>query len=115
MSDYFIKCILLKNCPYSIAAFNLIKSHNIPNDIYWIDSENKNLYRTEYIKTFPQIYLQKKNKNGNLLLGGYDDLNNFINIFMNKQLSNDDLNKFMNKYQWSKKSTLRFIQLINQK
>lgn len=74
---------------------------------------NKDIYKSEYIATFPQIYLNKYNTKGNLLLGGYDDLNNFIITFRGNKLNDRDIDIFMNKYNWSKKATLRMIQLIN--
>jgi hypothetical protein len=112
---YHIKAILLMNCPYSEAASELINLYKIPNKTTWVNQNNKENFKTELINTFPQIYLNKYNTNNNLLLGGYDDLKSFIDIFKNKPLSDNDINKFMMKYKWSKKATLRFIQLINQK
>jgi hypothetical protein len=115
MSNYFIKGILLEGCSYSIAANNLIQIHNIPKQITWISPSEKLKYKTEQIDTFPQIYLNKFNTKGNLLLGGYTDLSEFINTFKNQKLNDDSINQFMSKYKWSKKSVLRFIQLINVK
>lgn len=112
---YYIKAILLTNCPYSEAAFQLINTHKLPNKVTWVNQDNKNNYKTEFISTFPQIYLSKYNNNNNLLLGGYDDFKSFIDTFKSKSLSDDNINKFMTKYKWSRKATLRLIQLINQK
>lgn len=113
MSDYSLKLILLQNCSYSIAANELIKNHKIPSQTQWISQSKKELYVSDKIQTFPQIYLNKFNSKGNLLLGGYTDLKSFIDIFKGSKLSNSNINEFMNKYKWSKKSTLRLIQLIN--
>lgn len=113
MNKYFIKAILLKNCRYSVAAYDLIKMHKLPTQIIWVDQENKDNYKTNIINTFPQIYLKKNNTKGNLLLGGYSDLSDTISIFLHQKLSNKDIAKFMEKYKWSKKATLRLIQLIN--
>ena len=113
MSNYFIKAILLKDCSYSIAAYDLIKNHNIPNQITWVNQEEKQLYKTNDIDTFPQIYLNKFNTKGNLLLGGYTDLNESVNNFKGQPINDSSINQFMEKYKWSKKSILRFIQLIN--
>ncbi len=113
MSNYFIKCILLEGCSYSTAANNLIKIHNIPNQVTWVSQSEKQIYKTDQINTFPQIYLNKFNTKGNLLLGGYSDLLDFIDTFKNQKLSDENINNFINKYKWSKKSVLRFIQLIN--
>lgn len=112
MNDYYLKAILLEGCPYSIAAKDLLATNNIPVKMINIDNVNKNLFKTNVINTFPQIYLCKSNNNGTQLLGGYDDLSEFIRNFKGKY--NDKLvNDFMVKYSWSKKATLRMIQLIN--
>jgi hypothetical protein len=113
MSEYSLKLILLQNCGYSIAANELIQLHKIPSHIHWISQTEKELYVNDRIQTFPQIYLNKFNTKGNLLLGGYTDLKSFIDNFKGSKLSDSNINQFMNKYKWSKKSTLRLIQLIN--
>ena len=113
MSDYSLKLILLQNCGYSIAANELIQSHKIPSQTQWISSSEKELYITDKIQTYPQIYLNKFNSKGNLLLGGYTDLKSFIDTFKGSKLLDSNVNEFMKKYKWSKKSTLRLIQLIN--
>jgi glutaredoxin len=114
MSNYYIKAISLKGCPYSKKAELLLKEYNIDSDIIHIDYNEKNNFITDLIKTFPQIYLKKYNSNGNLLLGGYNDLNSFINKFnKNTIFSENDINNFIYEKKWSKKATLRLIELIN--
>ena len=113
MNDYYVKAILLQNCPYSIAAHQLINNFNIPHKVTFITNTQKINFKNESIDTFPQIFLRKYNTNGNLLLGGYDDFHHFIQTFKGNKLSDENINKFMDKYKWSKKATLRFIQLIN--
>ncbi len=113
MDKYFIKAILLEDCSYSNAAYQLIQTHQIPTDITWINQSNKENYKKDQINTFPQIYLKKINSNGNLLLGGYQELEHFINTFYGQKLIETNINKWMEKTSWSKKSTLRLIQLIN--
>ena len=113
MSDYSLKIILLQNCGYSIAANELIQLHKIPSQTHWITQSEKELYVNDKIQTYPQIYLNKFNSKGNLLLGGYTDLKSFIDTFKGSKLSDSNVNDFMNKSKWSKKSTLRLIQLIN--
>lgn len=115
MSDYYIKGIMLKNCSYSIRAEQLLSLHNIKHKLTWIDSNMKDIYITNQIDTFPQIYLKKYNSNQNLLLGGCDDLAEFITTFKFQKINENDINTFMNKYKWSKKASLRLIQLINTK
>lgn len=113
MSNYHIYAIILKGCHYSSNAYDLIKNHKIPADIVHINQNEKYKFKSRYYSTFPQIYLNKIGHKGNLLLGGYSDLNNFIKTFKNKELNNNHVEKFMNNYKWSKKATLRFIELIN--
>lgn len=113
MDKYFFKAILLENCSYSNAANQLIKKHQLPTDITWINESNKENYKTKQIDTFPQIYLKKINSNGNLLLGGYQELENSINTFYKQKISEITINNWMQKINWAKKSILRLIQLIN--
>jgi glutaredoxin-related protein len=109
---YYIKGIMLKNCSYSDAALKLLKTHNIEHNITTINYNNVNNYITNQIDTFPQLYLKKKNEVGNLLLGGYDDLKKFIETFKNKKYSEENVEKFMKEYNWSKKACLRLIELL---
>ncbi len=113
MSNYYIKAVILDSCPYSIAAKKLIENNNINNEMIIIDSSNKENYKTELISTFPQIYLERKHRKGSLLLGGYSDLKSFFDKFKSQKLNDNNVKEFCNKYNWSKKATLRFIELIN--
>jgi len=106
---YYIKAILLKDCYYSNNALKLLEYYKIPNKIIYINNFNKELFKYNNINTFPQIYLKKKNKKGHLFLGGYTELNNFINDIIN----NIDLNNLINKYKWSKIAIIKFIDLIH--
>lgn len=115
MSGYFIKAILLDGCPYSQSAFQLLKIHNIPNKIITVNQDNKAIYKTDNINTFPQLYLNKYNSNGSLLLGGNDELSEFITNFKGQKYSEENVEKYMKKYNWSKKAILRLVQLINLK
>jgi glutaredoxin len=110
---YSIKFISLENCPYSIKAKQLLDNMNINYNYININSNDMDKYITDEIETFPQIYLIKKKSKGNLLLGGYDDLNYSISLFKGQKLDNNNINIFMNKYKWSRKSVLRLIELIN--
>lgn len=115
MSNYYIKAILLKGCPYSKNAELLLKKHNVLSDISYINHDEKHKFKTDLINTFPQIYLKKYNSKGNLLLGGFNELNNYINTFkLPNKYNESDINNFIYKSKWSKKATLRLIELINQ-
>ena len=113
MNNYYIKVVLLENCSYSKNAYELLNKHNIKYIRIDVDSNTKDKYKTTLITTFPQIYLCKNNTLGSQLLGGYDDLSYFIDTFMKPHLDNNKIIEFMNKYKWSKKGTLKLIQIIN--
>jgi hypothetical protein len=113
MSGYYLKAILLENCPYSIEADNLIKKHKLPNQSVWIKGNEKDKYVTDMIQTYPQIYLRRYNTKENLLLGGFTDMNRWIGEFKDKKLNDMKIKEFQSKYNWSRKAVLRFIQLIN--
>jgi glutaredoxin len=113
MSKYFIKAILLEDCHYSESAKQLLNENNIKSEIIIISRNEKELYKTKNIITYPQIYLKKESKIGDLLLGGYSDLKNAFDIFKNKVYDINNINIFMEKYNWSKKATLRLIELLN--
>jgi glutaredoxin len=112
MSNYYLLAVLLENCGYSTDALQLIQKYSIPHQIINVSYNEIEKYKTNKIKTFPQIYLARNDAKGTLLLGGYDDLNAAINTFIKKPI-NENVNNFMKKYNWSKKGTLRLIQLFN--
>lgn len=114
LSDYYLYCVILKNCPYSEAAYDLLSKYkNIKKEFTFVEQHNKENYKTEKIKTFPQIYLKKYNSNGTQLIGGYDSIKNVFNQFYGKYDKNN-LKVFLNDNQsWNKKTTLRLIELIN--
>ena len=113
MSNYYLKAIILNSCSHSLNAKQLIETNNINNKIITIDDHNKDNYKSDIITTFPQIYLERKHRNGSLLLGGYDDLVYIINTFKNQEFNKENVTKFCDKYKWSRKATLRLIELIN--
>ena len=114
MSNYFIKAIILEGCPYSMKAEELLKTNNIPSDFIHINHNDKKNHKSHKISTFPQLYLKKYNNNGNLLIGGYNELNEFINNFKGTKYDEMKINNFIKKNNdWSKKTTLRLIELIN--
>jgi len=113
MSNYYLKIILLENCPYSIALDELINKNNIIHKKNWITSLEKDKFKTNLINTFPQIYLNKYNSKGNLLFGGFSDFNDFFSVFKNKKFNESNITQYINKLKWSKKAVLRLIQLIN--
>jgi glutaredoxin len=115
MDTYYLHSIILEGCPYSTAAHKLLKSFpKIKSKITFVNSNNKENYKTDKINTFPQIYLKRYNKNGSLLIGGYTEFKKLLDLFHTQKYSEANVNKFINDNKdWSKKSILRLIELIN--
>ena len=113
---YCLKIILLKNCFYSDKIkkiliediFNKIKITYIE-----ITDDNKNKYKTNEIKTFPQVYMIRDNMEGKLLIGGCDDMIKVINIIQGKQLNKIKIHLASIYPSWSEKAILRLIELFN--
>jgi len=111
---YYLYIIILEKCPYSISAINLLNSLNIKYNHLKVNQKNKEKFKTKEIDTFPQIYLVKDEKK--LLLGGYSNLKEFIDIFINQEYNEKNILEFHNNYKlWNKKSILRLLEIINQK
>ncbi len=109
---YILKSIVLKNCPYSNALIDILKNNNIKSNIITVTHENKDKYKTKYINTFPQLYLMKNNKE-ELLIGGYNDTKNILDI-INNENELDNIKKKLNLiYPNNNKNILRLIKLLN--
>ena len=115
MNNYYLHSVILENCPYSNLAYKLLSEHpSIKTTFTIVNDINKDNYKTDDIKTFPQIYLKRYNKNGSLLIEGYTKLKELFDLFYNKIYSEENITKFINNNnKWSRKSLLRFINLIN--
>ena len=112
MTNYYLHLVILENCPYSIAAKEFLENHlHIKTKITSVNHTNKENYKTDEIKTFPQIYLKKNNKQGSLLIGGYTEFKNLFNKYYKINYSKDKIELINNK--WSKRALLNFIILIN--
>jgi glutaredoxin len=110
---YYLLVVSLNGCPYSRSAVELLDNFKIKYQIINVDWNNKDKYKTNQINTFPQIYLKKKSNNQSLLLGGFDDLKNFIDTFINQTYNQTNINSFQKKYSfWSKHAILRLIELF---
>jgi glutaredoxin len=108
MSKYYFHIVYLENCPYGKAALDELNQRKIRYTETSVNHTNKDNYKIN-MQTFPQIYLKKDKSNESLLLGGYSDLEYTIqNLNINNYI------EFQNKYkQFSKKSILRLIELLN--
>ena len=111
---YYLKLISLENCPYSEAANQLVNSNNIKSEIYIVKQKEKNKFKTTKIRTFPQIYLKKKNSSGDVLIGGYSNLKSYFDDINNDKINITNMkNKIMNEVNGiSEKGALRLIELL---
>ncbi len=112
---YELKVIVLENCPYSIAATELLTNHNIKFKKILVNQETKYKYKTEKISTFPQIFLiNKDSQNNEILLGGYSNLEEIINIMNSSTKLETIKNKLNKKYlSFDKKTILRIIEIFS--
>ena len=105
---YKLKVIVLENCPYSIAAVELLNNYNIKFQKILVKQNNKEKFKTNEISTFPQIYMI--NNNEQLLLGGYSDLEEIINIIKSKNL--DKIKDELKEKYSNNKIILRIIKIF---
>jgi glutaredoxin len=113
---YYLFIVVLENCPYSEAAVELLKKNKTNFKSLKISLSDKDKYKTDEIKTFPQVYLKKTRNNDTLLLGGYTDLQKFFEAFINKKYNEKKVIEFQKNYLlWNKHAVLRLIELINLK
>ena len=118
-NEYFINVIVLENCPYSIKAEQILNHYKIKHDIIRVNHNNKYKYKNDSINTFPQIYLKKRNHNGNLLIGGYNHLKSLIETFKNNKYTDSTINEYINNNEYitqnniTIKLLLKLINLIN--
>lgn len=110
---YYFKIILLENCPYSLNAKKLLDKYKIPCQQIIVSKKEKNKFKTELISTFPQIYIKKNMNNGNLLIGGYDDLKYYFDIFRSKPLTKELFSSIYSTNKFSKKGIIILYKLIN--
>lgn len=111
--SYYLHILSLRNCPYSEEVEDIVKNNNINSNIIKIERSNKELYKTKDISTFPQIYFKKYNSKGSVLLGGNENLKNIMSVKgQNLNVQEKHLKKI---YNFSRKTILRLIELINKK
>jgi glutaredoxin len=86
MTEYIIGYIL-KGCPYSMMADEILKKNPI-NQIIYVDQSQKAIYKQQNkMDTFPQIFFIKNNKK--FKIGGYDNLSKLLdknNLIDRKEL-----------------------------
>jgi len=107
---YSLKANVLEGCPYSENLIILMNKYKIPIEYKRIKYMDKEKYKTDEIRTFPQVYLQYNKKT--LLVGGFDDMNEILDIIKLNKL-NSIKKKISNKYSdWNNMMILRLIQLL---
>jgi glutaredoxin len=107
-----LKVIVLDNCPYSIAASELLTNYKIKFDKIIVNNNNKQKYKTDKISTFPQIYIVNEDKK-EILLGGYSDIEEIINIINSSSKINVIKKKINTKYSYiNYKQILRIIEIF---
>ena len=107
---YLLKSIILKNCPYSIALKELLNNLHISSKYINVTQETKYKYKTNIIDTFPQVYII--NNNTNILLGGYSNAKEIIEIINLRDL--DIIKSKLKKLypQFDNKIILRIIEIF---
>jgi glutaredoxin len=109
---YLLKSIILKNCPYSIALKELLDDLHISSKYINVTQETKYKYKTNIIDTFPQVYIINNNNNTNILLGGYSNTKEIIEIINLRDL-NIIKSKLKKLYpQFDNKIILRIIEIF---
>ena len=102
-----LKVISLNDCPYSMAAEDLInnikKSDKVNVIIINVSFEDKEKYKQGDMKTFPQIYFN------NEIIGGYEDFKEIYNFIQNKNSGNRNLDDIISML---KALRLRFSKFI---
>jgi len=113
---YYLFIVVLEHCHYSESAVKLLQNNKINFKSLKISILDKDKYKTDEIKSFPQVYLKKTRNNDTLLLGGYTDLKKFFDNFINKKYNEKKVIEFQKEYLlWNKHAILRLIELINLK
>jgi glutaredoxin len=75
MTEYIIGYIL-KGCPYSMMADDILKK-NSANQLIYVDQLQKNIYKEQNkMNTFPQIFYIKNNIK--YMIGGYNNLSKLL-------------------------------------
>ena len=75
---YYLYIILREDCPYSKNLVKLLKDNKIDFDSITVNMEEKEKYKTDLIKTFPQVYLKSLSTHDSILIGGYDTVKSLI-------------------------------------
>ena len=111
---YYLKVISLNGCPYSQAAETFVKENKIKSNIININHDEKVKFKTDKIDTFPQIFLNKQNSSGNVLIGGYSTIKYYYDEIQSNRKSLEAVKKIIKKdnSNLSEKSILRLIQLL---
>ena len=92
---------VLETCPYCNSALEILQQNKIKHKSIVVENneESKNFYKKQNnMKTFPQIFI-KLEKDNYMKLGGYDNLNETLDICKSIQNSDVSLDSVYYMYQ----------------
>lgn len=109
---YSLKVLVLDGCPYCDNLIKLLDSNNIKTKYIVIPWNEKDKYKNSSIDTFPQVYMVKDIDDTGVLIGGYSDVKNIIDLIEGRDL--DSIKKIISsKYSiLSNKKQLRLIKVF---
>jgi len=80
---YYLYIILRQDCPYSQNLVKILKTNKIDFESITVSIQEKEKYKTDLIKTFPQVYLKSLSSNDSILIGGHDIVKDLIEYIDN--------------------------------
>ena len=102
---YYLYIILRQDCPYSQNLVKILKTNKIDFESITVSIQEKEKYKTDLIKTFPQVYLKSLSSNDSILIGGHDIVKDLIEYIDNDKYNiNNNIsvkaNKINNKFNY---------------
>jgi glutaredoxin-related protein len=110
---YYLYIILREECPYSKNLVKLLKEYKIDFDSITVSIEDKEKYKTDLIKTFPQVYLKSLSNNDSILIGGFDITKELIENIKNDKKFDILTKNFSDKIKLKLKLILKGHKIIN--
>ena len=112
---YYLDVISLEGCPYSSSAEELLKFKKVNFKLTKVKYNEREMYKSDEISTFPQIYLKKKESSGKLLIGGYDELKEIYNKIVTSKTIDSMVNSLGKLFgsNFNKKIILRLVELLS--
>jgi hypothetical protein len=109
-----LEVVILQGCPFSLNTEKLIKTQ-LENDKYkmiYVNNDNKNKFKVDEIKTFPQIRMIYDNNK--FLIGGNDELEFFLNILKQTNCDNykNKLSNIQKKFNLNEKTSIKLFTIF---